>query len=70
MAEIPVERKSGSKAWLWLLVIAVLALLAWMLFGRDEEPEPVPVGAAQATSPALAASPAAPTGAWSIVIAA
>lgn len=38
MAEIPVERKSGSKSWLWiLLALLVLALLAWWILDDDDE---------------------------------
>jgi len=36
MAEIPVEKRSGSKNWLWiLLALLVLALLAWWLLNDD-----------------------------------
>lgn len=70
MAEIPVERKSGGKAWLWLLVIVVLAVLAWMLFGRNHERQPATVGAAQVSVPVPALSSAsAVLGAWSVTIA-
>ena len=38
MAEIPVERKSGFPGWLIaLLVLALLALLAWWLLADDDE---------------------------------
>ncbi|WP_126173891.1 hypothetical protein [Altericroceibacterium xinjiangense] len=39
MAEIPVEKESGSKAWLWLLLAAVaIALLTWWLLeGRAKD---------------------------------
>ena len=70
MAEIPVERKSGGKTWLWLLVLAVLALLAWMLFSRDEEPEPATVGTAQVTAPTPDLGALATLGAWNVTTAA
>ncbi len=38
MAEIPVERESGSKTWLWiLLALLVLALLAWWILADNED---------------------------------
>lgn len=41
MADIDVERRSGSKWWLWLLGLLLLALLAWALLELldDDEPE-------------------------------
>ena len=37
MAEIPVEKKSGIPAWLWLLLLAILvALLIWWLTDDDD----------------------------------
>ena len=36
MAEIPVEKRSGSKSWLWiLLALLLLGLLAWWLLSDD-----------------------------------
>lgn len=49
MAEIPIERKSGTPWWLWLIVAAaVLALLIYMFSGDEAERDPVvePVTAA------------------------
>lgn len=38
MAEIPVHKKSGMPGWIWALIaLIVLALLAWWLFGGDDE---------------------------------
>ncbi|QIQ85808.1 hypothetical protein [Erythrobacter sp.] len=38
MAEIPVEKKSGGKGWLWLiLLLLIVAALAWWLFDEAAE---------------------------------
>jgi hypothetical protein len=56
MADIDVERKSGT-AWIWwLLGLIVLALLAWWLFAGDDEPE-----VAGVVEPAPVVAPAGPT---------
>ncbi len=41
MADIPVEKKSGTPWWLWLLGLLVLAALIWLLIGlfNDDEDE-------------------------------
>lgn len=60
MADIDIQKKRGS-AWLWLLGLAALALLIWLVaeaFDRDDEAEVV---AAEAVAPA-AVAPAAPAG--------
>jgi hypothetical protein len=56
MADIDVERKSGT-AWIWwILGLIVLALLAWWLFAGDDEPE-----VAGVVEPAPVVAPAGPT---------
>lgn len=73
MADIDIERKSGSRWWLWLLGLLLLALLAWALMewmDDDEaevaavvDPAPVAPVAPVVTDPAApvatAATPAA-----------
>lgn len=50
MAEIRVERKRGSLAWLWiLLVLLLLAVGAWYLLGAPGL-NPTPAGAADTTT--------------------
>lgn len=39
MAEIPVERKSGSKWWLWLILLLLVVALIWWLVGEGDDPE-------------------------------
>jgi hypothetical protein len=40
MADIDVVKKdSGSKLWLWILMIAVLAFVLWFLMGGMQEPQ-------------------------------
>lgn len=42
MAEINIEKKSGSKWWLWLLLIAgIIALLFWLFSGNDNDEQVV-----------------------------
>lgn len=57
MADINVQRKSGTPWWAWLLGLLLLALLAWLLWGlldNDEEPEVVePVPAAVPVVPVV-----------------
>lgn len=58
MAEIPIEQKSGSKSWLWiLLALLLVALLAWWLLSDDREEgvEPV-VSEAVTEAPVLPAA--------------
>lgn len=37
MAEIPIERKSGSRSWIWIVALLAIALLAWMLLSDDDD---------------------------------
>ena len=37
MATIPVEKKTSTPVWLWLLPLLLLALLAWFLLNRDDD---------------------------------
>ena len=39
MAEIPVERKSGSKWWLWLILLLLAVALIWWLLAEGDDPE-------------------------------
>ncbi|GAB3533751.1 hypothetical protein GCM10027443_19720 [Pontibacter brevis] len=32
MAEIKIERKKNNSVWIWLLVLVVLALIAWAVY--------------------------------------
>lgn len=67
MADIDIERRSGSKWWLWLLGLLLLALLAWALIEwlDDDEAEvaavvdPAPVAPVAPVVDPAAAAPAA-----------
>lgn len=39
MAEIPVEKKSGSKWWVWLILLLLAIALVWWLFAESDDPE-------------------------------
>ena len=40
MADIDVVKKeSGSKVWLWILMIAVIAFVLWFLMGGMQQPQ-------------------------------
>ena len=64
MADIRVERKSGGRAWLWVLIIIVLLIVAALLLDRAGYIElPINVGLAEGASALMAAAP--PTaGGW------
>ena len=69
MAEIRVQEKRGSMAWLWILLLLVLAALAvWYFMGTQDttttvEPAPAASPAVAPTSdPALPKHPPALTG--------
>jgi len=36
---IPVERKRGTPWWIWILVLALIALLIWFFVGRRDRTE-------------------------------
>ena len=56
MADIRVERKSGGRAWLWVLIIIVLLIAAALLLDRAGYIElPFNVGAADGASAQVAA---------------
>lgn len=64
MAEIRVERKRTSSIWPWVLGLAALALLIWLLAemrGGDRDDAAVGPPAAVHAVPVEAAPPAAPT---------
>lgn len=67
MAEIPIERKTGTNWLPWVIGLVLLALLLWWLLSRMGDPEPVvPV----ATTPDVVAPAAAPAGVitdWSML---
>jgi hypothetical protein len=56
MADIDVERKSGTPVWPWILGLLVLALLAWLLLGRTDR-DRVVTPIAEDTIPAAEAVP-------------
>lgn len=60
MAEIPIQEKHGSKSWLWILALVVVAALAWMLFsGNDaDDVDTVPAAQTGTMSPAPATTTA------------
>lgn len=62
MAEIPIQEKTGSKSWLWLLALAAIALLAWMFLSNDDADDvnAVPAAETGALTPAPASVHAAP----------
>lgn len=73
MAEIPVEKTSGSSGWMWaigLLVLLVIIWFIWQMFDRDHErlntTTPAAVTGTVSTSPAATtgtiAAPAGTTG--------
>lgn len=37
MAEIPIQRKTGSNVWMWIIGLLVLLALAWFFFARDRD---------------------------------
>lgn len=37
MAEIPIEPKSGSRSWIWIVALLAIALVAWMLLSNDDD---------------------------------
>jgi hypothetical protein len=39
---IPVERKRGSPWWIWILVLALIALLVWFVMARRNRTEGPP----------------------------
>lgn len=57
MADIRVERKSGGRTWLWVLLVVVLLIVAALLLDRAGYIElPIDLGAVDAavSAPALA----------------
>ena len=58
MAEIPIQEKSGSKSWLWILALIAVALLAWMFLSNDDADDVNRVPATE--TGALTPAPAAP----------
>lgn len=62
MAEIPVERKSSTSWWVWVLIALLLIGLAWWLAG-DDEPEVAAVEpVAPVVAPAVGETAATPEG--------
>ncbi|HEY0970699.1 MAG TPA: hypothetical protein VGE02_06975 [Gemmatimonadales bacterium] len=59
MAEIPIERRSGSSWLVWAVLLVLAALLAWWLLGRGDESR-VAGGDVMADSVATAPAAAAP----------
>jgi len=54
MTQIPIEKKSGTAWWIWLIVAAiVIALLIWLFAGRDGGNDAVQTSAATAAPAAI-----------------
>ena len=56
MAEIPIqEKRGGSRSWLWILALVVIAVLAWMFLANDDADDVdgrVPAAETGASTPA------------------
>ena len=61
MAEIPIQEKQGSRSWLWIVALVVLAALAWMLFSGNDADDVDTVPAAQTGTATPAPAPAPTT---------
>ena len=60
MAEIPIQEKSGSRSWLWILALVAIALLAWMFLSNGtDDVNAVPAVETGALTPAPAPLPIA-----------
>ena len=59
MAEIPIQEKSGSRSWVWLLMLLAIAVIAWELVTNSNDPEPAATGTVGAArhAPTLVAWP-------------
>ena len=57
MAEINIERKKRS-VWPWILLLAILALLAWAIYELTNDRNDVDVEEVPATGMVIPASPA------------
>ncbi|MEE4206529.1 MAG: hypothetical protein V2I39_09555 [Erythrobacter sp.] len=54
MAEIPVEKKSSGKGWLWLLLLLlIIAAIAWWLLAEANEPDEVDPVVVEETEPMM-----------------
>jgi len=63
MAEIPVEKKSSGKGWLWLLLLLVIiAAIAWWLLSEADESETVGPIVVEETEPTMPATQGAGSG--------
>ena len=56
MAEIKIERKK-KPVWLWLLLLVVIALIAWGLYKFTDEPDAMDADEAPATGQVMLAPP-------------
>ena len=60
MAEIPIQEKRGSKSWIWILALVVVAALAWMLLSNDDDDAATVPSAAETGALTPADTPATP----------
>ena len=60
MAEIPIQEKRGSKSWLWILALVVLAALAWMLLSNNDDDAAGTTPASETGAVTPAEAPATP----------
>ena len=58
MADIDVVKK-GSRSWIWIVLVVILALVAWLAFRGNR---PRTVGQLESGRPAIAAALDAPRG--------
>jgi hypothetical protein len=58
MADIDVQRKSGTPVWPWILALVALALLAWLLLGRTDRDRVATPVVTDDTIPAAEQAPA------------
>ncbi|HEX5829572.1 MAG TPA: hypothetical protein VFY16_01250 [Gemmatimonadaceae bacterium] len=57
MAEIRVEPKRGSMAWLWIVLLVLVALAAWWWYSNRRAAEANPMAAPAAVDSAVNPSP-------------
>ena len=58
MAEIKIERKK-KPVWLWLLLLVIIALIAWGLYKFTDEPDAMEADEAPTTGQVIPAPPQA-----------
>lgn len=60
MAEIKVQEKRGSRAWLWIIALIILAIIVWFALSRRNTPPAATGGITPSSTPALALSTSVP----------